>query len=146
MSEFSSAAEALKLLEDAMSLVELRITAPSRLNPRADDHFDRLIPAYVLAFKHFTCISYFGVQTFTFYHSTFIICANPQLQWLTASFLWPTAVLAVSSGSRLRLNLFPESDYSGPPVEPAQTINTRSGDRAAHSGRWHTWFQTCSGP
>ena len=68
------------------------------------------------------------------------------IQSPTVSFLWPSAVPAGSSGSRSRSNLFPESDYSGPPAEPAQTTNTMSADRAEHSGRWHTWFRRRFGP
>src|SRR5712692_3295194 len=101
---------------------------------------------YVIVSTKFTCVSSFGVQTFTFGTPTFIICANPQFQSLTVSFLSPSAVPAASSDSRPRSNPFPEFDYSDPPLEPSQTINTMSADRAAHSGRWHTWFRTRSVP
>ncbi len=33
-----------------------------------------------------------------------------------------------------------------PPLVPGQTINRMWADRGLHSGRWHTWFRTRSGP
>ncbi len=64
----------------------------------------------------------------------------------TVSFLSPSAVPAASSASRSRSNLFPVSDCWDPLAVPVQTMNTMSADRAAHSGRWHTWFRRRFGP